>query len=325
VVAVRFTERRRPVLTPSRLECLTGVPTVNISSGCAHGCVYCYTRGYSQYPGEGTVRVYRDTASRVAQELARKRRKPASVYFCPSCDAFQPIEAVLQQSHDTMAAVLESGVGVDFVTKGAVPDRFLDLFARYPGRVSCQVGLTTLDDSLRQTLEPGAATVAERLGTIARLKEVGAGVSVRADPLIHGVTDGEANLTALLAACRERGVIDLAASYLFLRPAVTASIKRHVADPGLMQRVLAPYEKGVRFRLRGGASGGSALPEAIRRNGFDRLKQLAAAVGIRVHLCGCKNPDLTSDRCHLTRAAAPQQTASTDQRLLWDARSGGAA
>ena len=50
-------------------------------------------------------------------------------------------------------------------------------------------------------------------------------------------------------------------------------------------------------------------------------RQRAAKHGVHVHLCGCKNPDLTAERCHLTRAAAPQQTASTDQRLLWDARS----
>ncbi len=321
MASVRFIERRGAVLTPSGLACLAGVPTVNISTGCAHGCTYCYTRGYAQYPGEGTVRVYRDTASRVAQELARKRKRPASVYFCPSCDAFQPLEVVLDQSYGAMAAVLEAGVGVEFITKGSVPDRFLDLFVQYPGRVSCQVGLTTLDDSLRQTLEPGAATVDERLGSISRLRQVGISVGVRADPLIHGVTDGEASLTALLAACRDRGVVDLAASYLFLRPAVTAAIKRHVAGANLVERILSPYTAGTRFRLRGGASGGLALPEAIRRAGFTRLQQLAAKHGVHVHLCGCKNPDLTTDRCHLTRAAAPQQTASTDQRLLWDARS----
>jgi len=38
---------------------------------------------------------------------------------------------------------------------------------------------------------------------------------------------------------------------------------------------------------------------SIRRAGFDRLKELAAAQGLQVHVCGCKNPDVSSDRCHL--------------------------
>lgn len=321
MVNVRFIERRGAVLTPSGLACLAGVPTVNLTAGCAHGCVYCYGRGYSQYPGEGTVLVYRDTAARAERELARKRRKPTAAYFCPSCDAFQPVEAVLEASYRTTRVLLEAGVGVEFVTKGAVPGRFLDLFSRHPGRVSAQVGVTTLDDSLRAALEPGAAPVGERLLNISRLKDAGVSVAVRADPLIYGVTDGDSGLAALMAACRERAVTDVAASYLFLRPAVTAGLKRHVADRELLQRILAPYAEGQRFQLRGGAGGGLALPQPIRRAGFTRLRQLAAKHGVHVHLCGCKNPDLTAERCHLTRAAAPQQAASTDKRLLWDARS----
>jgi DNA repair photolyase len=313
VVNVRFIERRGAVLTPSGLACLAGVPTVNISTGCAHGCVYCYGRGYSQYPGEDVVLVYRDTAERIGKELARKRRRPVAVYFCPSCDAFQPLDAVLEQSYQSMATILDAGVGVEFVTKGAVPPRFLDLFSRHPGCVSGQVGLTTLDEGLRTILEPGAASVAERLCGISRLKDGGVSISVRADPLIHGVTDSDSSLAALMAACRERGGTDVAASYLFLRPAIVASLKRHVADRALVERVLAPYADGVRFALRGGAGGGLALPEAIRRAGFERLKQLAAEHGLHIHVCGCKNPDVASGRCHLVRDRAAAKTGHRSQ------------
>jgi DNA repair photolyase len=196
---LEFTERRGRVLTPSGLACLAGAATVNVTRGCAHGCIYCYGRGYARYPGDGRLVVYRDTARRVAAELARKRRRPAAVYFCPSCDAFQPVEAVREQSHATMAAVLAAGVAVEFVTKGVVPERFLDLFARHTGRVAGQVGLTTLDDAVRRVLEPGAATVTERLRAVERLRQAGVAVSVRAEPLVHGVP-------AVAADGRQRGV-----------------------------------------------------------------------------------------------------------------------
>lgn len=321
MVNVRFIERRGTVLTPSGLACLAGVPTVNVTRGCAHTCVYCYGRGYSQYPGEDVVIVYRDTAERIGRELARRRRRPAAVYFCPSCDAFQPLDAVLEQSYQSMATILEAGIGVEFVTKGAIPARFLGLFSRHPSRVSGQVGLTTLDDGLRTILEPGAASVAERLCGISRLKNAGVSVSVRADPLIHGLTDGDSSLAAIMAACRERGVTDLAASYLFLRPAIASSLKRHVADRALVDRILASYEQGLRFALRGGAGGGRALPEAIRRAGFERMKRLAADHGPRIHICGCKNPDVASGRCHLVRdraAAKAGQRPSGSTGLLWE-------
>jgi DNA repair photolyase len=309
MASVRFIERRGAVLTPSGLACLAGVPTVNVSAGCAHRCVYCYGRGYSQYPGEDTVLVYRDTAARVAKELIRKRHRPAAVYFCPSCDAFQPVGAVLEESYQTMRVLLESGVGVEFVTKGAIPGRFLDLFRRHPGYVSAQIGLTTLADPLRATLEPDAAPVNERLLNVSRLMGVGVRVSVRADPLIHGVTDIEADVAALMAACRQRGVTVMAVSYLFLRPAITASLKRHIADRALVERILAPYAEGCRFALRGGAGGGLALPQAIRRDAYNRLVHLGAEHGLQVHVCGCKNPDVADGRCHLIRTAADGRLA----------------
>jgi DNA repair photolyase len=321
MVSVRFIERRGTVLTPSGLACLAGVPTVNVSSGCAHRCVYCYGRGYSQYPGEDTVLVYRDTAARVEKELARKRRRPAAVYFCPSCDAFQPIDAVLEESYQTMCVLLESGVGVEFVTKGTIPGRFLDLFSRHPGRVSAQIGLTTLVDPLRAALEPGAAPVDERLRSILRLKEAGVGVSVRSDPLIHDVTDSAEGIAALMAACRRRGVAVMAVSYLFLRPAIVASLKRHIVDRALVERILVPYAQGCRFALRGGAGGGLALPESIRRAGFERIKQLAAEHGLQVHVCGCKNPDVASGRCHLVRSVEgdmPESQSQGTSQLLWE-------
>ncbi len=47
--------RKSSVLAPSSIACLSKIPTVNLTAGCAHGCVYCYSRGYSSYPGEGGV------------------------------------------------------------------------------------------------------------------------------------------------------------------------------------------------------------------------------------------------------------------------------
>jgi len=41
-------ERKAAVLTPSSLACLTHVPTVNLTAGCAHECHYCYARGYGR-------------------------------------------------------------------------------------------------------------------------------------------------------------------------------------------------------------------------------------------------------------------------------------
>lgn len=315
MVSVEVTARKSQALTTSGLACLSHVPTVNVTSGCAHGCLYCYGQGYRQYPGAGRVIVYGNTAEQVSSELRRKRAKPRTVYFCPSCDAFQPIPEVLDQSCRSMKAILEHGVGVSFATKGTVPSRFIDLFRSYPRMVSAQVGLGSLDQNVTSILEPGAASVAQRIENVRRLRNAGVAAAVRADPMIHGVTDGESEVGRLLETCRDLGVKDLAASYLFLRPAIRAGLRRGIRDGELLRRILDPYEQGERLAIRGGASSGVALPANIRREGFRQMERLASRLGIALHVCGCKNPDLTDTRCHLAGVQSQESVLADDSPL----------
>ena len=111
MVNVILVDRKSNALTPSSLRCLSHLPTINMTAGCVHGCAYCYIRGYSQYPGDDAVVVYRNTAEQVERELHRKRKQPIAVYFCPSSDAFMPIEPVLDQSYRTMKLLLDHDIG----------------------------------------------------------------------------------------------------------------------------------------------------------------------------------------------------------------------
>lgn len=316
MVIVQEVLRKSKALSTSGLQCLAGTPSVNISAGCVHGCIYCYTQGYRQYPGRGQVTVYSNTADQVQAELRRRRTKPRAVYFCPSCDAFQPVAEVLDQTLRTMQVLLDHGVAVEFVTKGSPPKEFVSLFRAHSGLVAGQIGLASVNESLAAALEPGAAPVSQRLDAISALQDAGVTVSVRADPLVHGLTDTDAELDALVAACAKLHVRSLAASYLFLRPAIRGGLVRGLSDSLLAERILAPYEEeGVQISVQGSTSSGRALPAAIRRDGFKRLGTRCSDHGITLHLCGCKNPDLINSRCHLVRPESP--TSTKNQKSLF--------
>jgi DNA repair photolyase len=284
-----------------------------------HGCAYCYIRGYSHYPGDDALVVYQNTATQVARELKRKRTRPNAVYFCPSSDAFMPIGQVLDQSYRTMKLLLDEGVGVQFVTKGAIPDRFFELFAQRPELVAGQVGLTTLDDRLHAQVEPHAAPAARRLDDLGRLVDIGATASLRADPLIHNVTDRDADLDMLFAKAARRGVRDVSASYLFLRPAIVGSLRRRIRDRELLRRILAPFDRVGRSPVDASRSGGIGLPAELRRAELARVRRLAARRGLATRLCGCKNFDITGQKCHLTTltAGARAPTGPNQQAAFW--------
>jgi len=75
---------------------------------------------------------------------------------------------VLDQSFETMRTLLENNVGVQFVTKGIISDRFFDLFAKYPRLVSGQIGICSLDQSVADIVEPAAAPIAVQIETASR-------------------------------------------------------------------------------------------------------------------------------------------------------------
>jgi len=289
------------VLTPSQLRCLSKIPTINITAGCIHNCIYCYTKGYSQYPGDGKVILFDNTADKLKQELVRKRKKPQAVYFCPSCDPFQPVYEILAQTYKAMATLLEAGIGVQFVTKAVVPPDFIKLFTRFNKLVCGQVGLACVDDNIRKIFEPGTASVSEKLATLQNLVEIGVTTGARADPLIYGVMDSDKALNNLFSAIAKTGVKEVAINYLFLRPAIKESIKKNIRDKALLAKVLEPYSAGPTLPIGLKNSRGVTLPREIREKAYERIKNSALHFGVSIHICGCKNSDITVESCNITR------------------------
>jgi len=74
-------ERMSGVLSPSSLKCLNDTFTINPTAGCEPLCSYCYARGYSIYPGDGTVVLYSNIIKKLEYELSRKRMLPKFVWY----------------------------------------------------------------------------------------------------------------------------------------------------------------------------------------------------------------------------------------------------
>jgi len=140
MVTVTRARRRSTVLTPSALACLSVLPTINLTAGCLHDCVYCYLRGYRNYPGESRIVLYEDTLERLRHELRPGQPKPRAVYFSPSSDLFQPAPEVLEVSHAVLEFLFGQGVGVAFLTKGEIPDETLQLLIDHAGLVQRRSG-----------------------------------------------------------------------------------------------------------------------------------------------------------------------------------------
>jgi DNA repair photolyase len=245
------------------------------------------------------VKVYVNTLAKLKEELPRKRRRPRAVYFSPSSDAFQPVPDVLDLACDVFRFLFEAGIGVAFLTKGVIPQRHMDLLLSRASEVRAQIGLTTLDDGIARAFEPHAATPRTRLEQARTLVRAGVPTEIRMDPILPGVTDDEESFADVCAAVSEAGVKRIAASLLFLRPAVIASLKRRSDGRDAVGALLARFTEGRRLGIHAEGSSVTALPMEERRRTYAKLRDVARHHGIEVEVCACKNPDLAVGTCNI--------------------------
>ena len=313
MVTVTRAKRRSAILTPSGLACLSVMPTINLTAGCLHDCVYCYIRGYRSYPGESRVVLYEDTLERLRNELRRWHTKPRAVYFSPSSDLFQPAPEVLELGHAVLEFLFGEGIGVAFVTKGEIPDETLGLLVDHADLVQAQIGLITLDEEMARLFEPHAASPRTRLWQLHSLIAGGVRADARLDPVLPTLTDDPEALDRQFAALAQVGVKRAAAGVLFLRSGISYWLSRRV--PGeMVAPLLAAYREEEQAVMRGAGYPIQNLPLERRREIFARLQEAAEARGIRLDVCACKNSDIARGSCNIAgtwpgrtpRAVQPQ-------------------
>lgn len=313
--------RKSVILATASLVCLRDVVSVNLTTGCAHGCAYCYTRGYSSFPGENRVGLYLDLPQRLREELQRKRKLPKRVWFSSSSDLFQPLPEIQNTALEVLRVLFQAGIEVSFLTKGVIPEAHFQLFERFAPLCHAQIGLITTDDGIRQVFEPNAAPVSVRLAQAERLHQCGIPISFRLDPILPEFTDSPEDFEALCVNAVQVGAQNLAASVLFLRPGFANTLRRHFQNTALpqywherLERMLARYRNSAKLSIHAGTSTTQPLPLSERLALFARLAETAKRHTLRLHICTCKNPDIPAEffgegifpQCQIAGDTTPQ-------------------
>jgi DNA repair photolyase len=291
VTIVRI-ERKSTVLSPSGLACLSHIPAVNLTAGCAHKCVYCYARGYSNYPGEDRIIIYKNTLEKLKNELFCKRERPAEVYFSPSSDIFQPIPEVLELGYSVLSHLLFNSIGVTFLTKGRIPEYTLKLLLNNADKVKAQIGIITPDDDIRKIYEPNAASIEVRLQQMKEMISGGISTEARLMPILPGITDDDNSLGRLFNAIARTGIKQTAISTLFIRPAIADSLLKRVPDRSTVRALLSLYKNMGRVAVHARNSSVIPLPRPVREKIYTNIRKIANKYDIAVSVCGCMNPDI---------------------------------
>ncbi|HEU4758881.1 MAG TPA: radical SAM protein [Dehalococcoidia bacterium] len=315
MVTIVRARRRSRVLTPSSLACLSVLPTINLTTGCLHNCLYCYIRGYRNYPGESRIVLYKDTLERLKEELRDITTKPHAVYFSPSSDLFQPAEEVLELSHGVLECLLGQGIGVAFLTKGRIPEQTMRLLIDNRDRVRAQIGIMTLDEHLASVFEPHAARPRERLSQLATLIQGGIQAEARIDPVLPSLTDSPEALASHFETLAQAGVKQAAVGILFLRPGILYWLRRNLKGSEVLNTLLENYQASTWQAMRGSPWPVQSAPADVRSAIFERIRSAAKAVGMELSVCACKNADIVKGTCNIA-GKWPSRTPNSRQPAL---------
>ena len=182
---------------------------INCYAGCEHGCVYCYARFATRFshPGEmwgSFVDVKVNAPLVLAREV--KRRKVGRVFLSSVCDGWQPQEARYGLTRRCLETLLRYRYPVSILTKSALAGRDLDLLTFSKDDVEFGVTVTTLDEGLRQRIEPMASPSAERMALLQEVKRRGIKTYAFLGPVLPHLSDTAANLDSLLKVVKDIGV-----------------------------------------------------------------------------------------------------------------------
>ncbi len=172
--------------------------SANPYQGCEHGCIYCYARNSHEYWGfsagldfESKLIAKPNAAELLTQTFEKKTWKPAVISLSGNTDCYQPIERKYKLTRSLLEVCLRYKNPVGIITKNQLILRDIDVLKQLAEHqlVHVFVTITSLDESIRQKLEPRTTTYQNRLKIIKELTKAGIPCGVMVAPVIPGLTN----------------------------------------------------------------------------------------------------------------------------------------
>lgn len=172
--------------------------SMNPYQGCEHGCVYCYARNTHNYWGysagldfERKILVKKSAPELLEKEIRHPKWQALPIMLAGNTDCYQPAEKTFRITRKILEILWKYRHPVGLITKNSLITRDLDLLEPMAelrlAKVS--ISLTSLDEDIRQLLEPRTASIKNRLATIKKLAAHGISVNVMLAPIIPGIND----------------------------------------------------------------------------------------------------------------------------------------
>lgn len=237
----------KKIISENKSEDLSFSGSINPYHGCEHGCIYCYARNSHEYWGfnaaldfETKIIIKPDASDLLRKEFDKKNYQPKPILLSGNTDCYQPIERKLKITRSLLEVFLEYRHPVNIITKNDLILRDLDILSALSelDLVHVNMSITTLNEDLRQKMEPRTVTGKRRLEVLKQLSDLGIPVSVMVAPIIPGLNSEE--IPSILKAASDNGASNAGFTIVRLNGAIADIFKDWIfkAYPDRAEKVL---------------------------------------------------------------------------------------
>lgn len=174
---------------------------LNVYRGCSHRCQYCYALYSHQYLESGknffdTIYVKTNIVETLEKELSNKKWKREVINLGGVTDSYQPIEEKYKIMPEILKLMIKYKTPIVISTKSDLILRDMNLLIELASvaTVNVAVTITTMNENIRNKIEPGAKSSEKRLEVLKQLSGKNIGLGLHLMPILPMITDNEENI-----------------------------------------------------------------------------------------------------------------------------------
>ncbi len=168
---------------------------INPYIGCPHKCVYCYAEYMRKFTGHPEEWGEFLDVKTCAVPLRPAKLFRTRVMLSSVTDPYNPYEKQYELTRRLLKELAFSQARTFILTKSALVVRDMDILKQMPG-AEVALSFSSTDEHFRQIAEPGASSVQEKINALKMLHENGIKTAVMAAPLLPGISDWKAIISA---------------------------------------------------------------------------------------------------------------------------------
>ncbi|MGE4385774.1 MAG: radical SAM protein [Endomicrobiaceae bacterium] len=196
---------------------------LNVYRGCGHRCTYCFALYSHKYINSSNffddIFVKTNVAEKLEKQLSGRNWKRDVINLGGVTDSYQPAEEKYKLMPDILKLLIKYKNPVTISTKSKLILRdynLIDELSRVAS-VSIACTITTVNEHVRELIEPNASSSSERFEVLKEFGKTNASVGLHSMPVIPYLTDDYANMRALFEKAQECGVNYIITDILNLR------------------------------------------------------------------------------------------------------------